>query len=130
MSMEARGPQRGCRMTSMWPSLIREIGQMFKPLPECRGPALGDMREAFVISFNPRARSKAVFAPFGDRQIKRHAHGKIRTEGGIHRQAHCLYAYIYRGFRRDDAVPYGLAIFILANLKIGDRKSKSMKSSH
>src|SRR3546814_12864977 len=76
---------------------------MFKPLPECRGPALGDMREAFVISFNPRARSKAVFAPFGERQIKRHAHGKIRTEGGIHRQAHCLYADIYRGFRRDDA---------------------------
>src|SRR3546814_8317968 len=79
---------------------------MFKPLPECRGPALGDMREALVISFNPRARPKAVFAPFGDRQIKRHAHGKIRTEGGIHRQAHCLYADIYRGFRRDDAVQY------------------------
>src|SRR3546814_15059875 len=83
MSMEARGPQRGCRMTSMWPSLIREIGQMFKPLPECRGPALGDMREAFVISFNPRARSNAVFAPFADRQIKGHAHGKIRPEGEI-----------------------------------------------
>src|SRR3546814_14658639 len=81
MSMEARGPQRGCRMTSMWPSLIREIGQMFKPLPECRGPALGDMREAFVISFNTRARSKAVFAPFGDRQLKRHAHGTLRKIG-------------------------------------------------
>src|SRR3546814_682450 len=39
--------------------------------------------------------------------------------GGIHRQAHCLYADIYRGFRRDDAVQYGLAIFMLANLKIG-----------
>src|SRR3546814_12687839 len=50
--------------------------------------------------------------------IKWHANVKIRTEGGIHRQAHCLYADIYRGFRRDDAVQYGLAIFMLANLKI------------